>query len=104
MRTENVTVRDPRILSVDYENHTITFETANGDRISLDPGTIVEGHGDHYFEGTFSEIRGDNGDIGTDHHWVTFENATVDDEQYNEHTMPLGELADQIDENGLSIY
>jgi hypothetical protein len=99
MTDKEITVQDPRIISIDYEQNSVTFETPSGDRIQLDSGTIVRGVGEHYFEGTVDVIHGDN-----HHHRVTFTDVTLGDEQTDRHVLPFGELAKQIDENGLSIF
>lgn len=105
MTNDSIRTQDPTIQSVDYENNAVTFKTPNGDRISLDEGTIIEGVGEHYFEGTVEQVyETDDRNSLTGGHWVTFTDVTLGDEQVDEHTLPLGEVAAQIDENGLSIY
>lgn len=70
----------------------------SGMKATLSPGTVVSGVGDHYFEGTFTELRSGDG-----MHWVVFENVTLGDDTTSEHILPLRELSEQIHENDLTV-
>jgi len=99
---DSIRVRDPRLIVEDHENDRVTFATEKDERITVEPGTIIEGYGEHYFEGTVRELQY-NG-IGEEHYWVVFENVTLGNEQVSEHTLPLGELAAQIEDGSVSVH
>jgi hypothetical protein len=98
---DSVTVRDPPIISEDRDNDTVTVDPHDGrGAVTLSPGTVVSGLGEHYFEGTVDELQYDS---AGEHYWVVFTDVTLGEGKAEEHTLPLGELVDQMKENGLAV-
>lgn len=100
MTPDSPRIHDPHIESSALDKNKLSFEQ-NGDTILLQPGTIVSGTGDQYFEGTVTGISAS--ELGTEHHVVTFTDVQIGTRTTDEHRLPLGELAAQIEENDLSV-